>query len=377
MDVMENEEEKDERDFTLPPPDMSKEAVLAWRSPRLGTINPTDLSNPLWDWLVRSKLDAYNANKRLSGPSSMEVGPMWCFHRFGMSRTPLQDGRVVHVAGEHEDHYDPDFHIYNDVIVTHSNGNVEVYGYPKEVFPPTDFHTATLIEQHIVLIGNLGYPESRQPGVTPVLVLDLTTFEMRSVSTHGEAPGWISQHTAEFIPEAGHIVVRGGELWRDDDKPMRLNVDEWVLDVATWTWSRRTQREWTQWWLIRKDRLRNNLWELRQLAWYESVGWKKERDELRARVIERIGVLPDLSLLDKLYQPWSSIEVLPEEEDSYGIHRIKVDGVEARLDEHDGFGITLLIKGDLATSHRDALLQSMLMDLQLLDGQQWEVMRME
>lgn len=150
---------------------------------------------------------------------------------------------------------------------------------------------------------------------------------------------------------------------------MRLNVDEWVLDVTTWTWSRRTQLEWTQWWLIRKDRLRNNLWELRQLAWYESVGWEKERDELRARIIERIGVLPDLSLLDKLYQPWSSIELLPEDEDSYGIHRIKVDGVEVRLDEHDGFGITILIKGDLATNHRDALLQSMLMDLQTLNGQ--------
>lgn len=113
------------------------------------------------------------------------------------------------------------------------------------------------------------------------------------------------------------------------------------------------------------------------MAWYESVGWKTERDEQRARIIERVGYLPDLSLLDKLYQPWSSIELLPEEEDSYGIHKIKVDGVEVRLDEHDGFGITILIKGDLTNNHRDALLQSMLMDLPLLDGQPWEVMRME
>ena len=47
------------------------------------------------------------------------------------------------------------------------------------------------------------------------------------------------------------------------------------------------------------------------------------------------------------------------------------------LDEHDGFGITILIKGNLAESQRDALFQSILMDLQLLDGQPWEAMRME
>lgn len=377
MDDLEDDEEKDERDFTLPPPDMSREAFLAWRSPRLCTNNPTDLSNPLWDWLVRSKLDAYNANERLNGPGSREAGAMWCFNRFGISHTPLPDGRVVHIAGEHEDFYDPDFHIYNDVVVTHPNGDIQIYGYPKEVFPPTDFHTATLIDQRIVLIGNLSHPESRQPGVTPVLELDLATFEMRAVPTHGESPGWISRHAAEYLPEAGCIVIRDGEFCRDDDKPMRLNVDEWVLNIATWTWSRRTQIEWSQWWLIRKDRLRNNLWDMRQLAWYESVGWEKERDEQRARLIERIGFLPDLSLLDKLYQPWSSIDVLPQEENSYGIHRITVDGIEVHLDEHDGFGITILIKGDLATSHRDALLQSMLMDLQLLDGQPWEAVRME
>ena len=35
----------------------------------------------------------------------------------GRSTVWLPDGRVVLIAGEHEDSYDPDFCIYNDVVV--------------------------------------------------------------------------------------------------------------------------------------------------------------------------------------------------------------------------------------------------------------------
>ena len=44
-------------------------------------------------------------------------GPTWCFSRFGQSETVLPDSSRVLIAGEHEDWYDPDFHIYNDVVV--------------------------------------------------------------------------------------------------------------------------------------------------------------------------------------------------------------------------------------------------------------------
>lgn len=40
--------------------------------------------------------------------------PVWCFNRFGATRTKLPDGRTVCIGGEHEDFYDPDFYIYND-----------------------------------------------------------------------------------------------------------------------------------------------------------------------------------------------------------------------------------------------------------------------
>ena len=80
---------------------------------------------------------------------------MWCFDRFGTSKTALEDGRTVHIGGEHEDFYDPDFHIYNDVIVVSSSGQVAIYGYPLEAFPPIDFHSATLVGKTIDNSRNL------------------------------------------------------------------------------------------------------------------------------------------------------------------------------------------------------------------------------
>ena len=93
--------------------------------------------------------------------------PVWCAQRFGQSITFLEDGRVVQVGGEHEDSYDPDFCIYNDVFV-HEGEAIRIHGYPEDVFPPTDFHTATLLGREIVLIGSLGYVGTRKLGVTPV-----------------------------------------------------------------------------------------------------------------------------------------------------------------------------------------------------------------
>lgn len=64
---------------------------------------------------------------------------MLVFRRFGRSSTLLADGRLVLIGGEHEDSYDSDFCIYNDVVVRHPDGRLEVFGYPKEVFPRQTF----------------------------------------------------------------------------------------------------------------------------------------------------------------------------------------------------------------------------------------------
>jgi len=153
------------------------------------------------------------------------------------SRAPEVDARVVTIAGEHEDHYDPDFYIYNDVLVTHPSGELKLYGYPREVFPPTDFHSATTVGDRIVLIGCLGYPSQRRHGVTPVFALDTASLAITRLVTAGAAPGWIYEHTATLSDDGRSIVVRGGRCavraGGGGEEEIRENFDDWSLDRDT------------------------------------------------------------------------------------------------------------------------------------------------
>ncbi|UUZ49586.1 hypothetical protein LP420_04795 [Massilia sp. B-10] len=117
---------------------------LAWRAPRAGTANPSRMDNPVWTWLVHTRLCGFRANEALEGPCSTVVGPCWSFRRFGQARVRLPDGTLVCIGGEHEDHDDPDFHIYNDVVVCLAGRQRPREAYPMDVFEPLDFHSATL-----------------------------------------------------------------------------------------------------------------------------------------------------------------------------------------------------------------------------------------
>lgn len=214
-------------------PSITQEEFVAWRSPRLGRANPTDLTNALWVWMVRTRVNAYQGNQAWGGPSPFETGPMWCFDRFGQSTTLLPDGRTLHIAGEHEDSYDPDFFIYNDVVVAGPDGSITICGYPKDAFPPTDFHTATLAGERIVLIGSLGYPADRVIGKTQVLELALGTLAVRAVETHGDAPGWLHRHTAGLSDAGDAVIVSGGQVHHRADQDLWENVDDWALDLST------------------------------------------------------------------------------------------------------------------------------------------------
>jgi len=62
-------------------------------------------------------------------------------------------------------------------------------------------------------------------------------FTVRTVQTQGDGPGWISSHTATHEQDTGHAVIRGGEIFTGMNEPMPANVNEWALDVMTWTWA--------------------------------------------------------------------------------------------------------------------------------------------
>ena len=180
------------------------------------------------------------------GLETWPESPTWCFQRFGMSCTGLDDRRVVCIAGEHEDYYDPDFFIYNDIAVLRPRDGeehverttcgIELFGYGESRFPPTDFHTATLVGDQIWVIGNVGYPEQRRPGTTPIFVLDTRTWKFRKVHAEGDAPGWIHRHAASYDAATHSIVVGSGEVWNGE--AFERADATWRLELRQRRWER-------------------------------------------------------------------------------------------------------------------------------------------
>ncbi|MES2674110.1 MAG: ankyrin repeat domain-containing protein [Pseudomonadota bacterium] len=203
-----------------------------------GKSNPELCNRAFWYNMLRCNAGAWTARKHFNETTYSEDEPIWCYERYGKSITPLGNDEYIEIAGEHEGSYDPDFCIYNEVFHHKGNGVVSIYQYPENIFPPTDFHTVTLVDKFIYIIGNLGYPKNRRTGFTPVFRLNIETFVIEEVETTGNNPGWIYNHSAELIKpeiiriEGGLIVGIGanGEVHEINKSIFELNLKnfEWI-----------------------------------------------------------------------------------------------------------------------------------------------------
>ena len=407
---------------------ITPEIVAKWWKPRFGSTNPERMNNPLWEWLVRTRVDAYEARIRFGYPCPFDAsrpGPAWCFDRMGQSVTALPDGGVVLIAGEHEDDYDPDFNIYNDVTVYHPDGSLEIFGYPKEIFPPTDFHTATLVRNRIVIIGNFGYPKDRKQNETQVAELDIVTWSVRLVPTSGESPGWIHNHVAEPKGDGRHIVVRAGLIdtaERDSKCPLLENPDQWILNLETWQWSRLTHENWDRYAFGAEGLRWLPLWKLKSLPftigyyadstpdpdkptpqqlvssekWDEFLsrfGGTNGKAQTEAAELYQEGFNPELDIYESLFRPNISHLMVPEieleeeeeesedcdehgpldfdEEDYSGPEgvfegtRILVEGIVVRYKER-GSQVVLTIEGKLPEHIVAALVSDLQNKLEVL-----------
>lgn len=238
------------------------------KSPCYGARNPERMDFPFWKDMIRTGGNAYSArckfndNSPFANPGAVwfdfvrnlffgtrytspfaNRGAVWCYDRFGSSLTLLDDGRFVQIGGEHEDYYDPDFFIYNDVVIHDGRGDFQIYGYPRDVFPPTDFHTATLCPDGIYIIGCLGYMDQRQLGFTPVYRLELESWRIETIPTTGQMPGWIQKHRARYDPDRNVIRIAGGtrHVVDEDSTPeLKDNAHQFELELTQLTWRRIT-----------------------------------------------------------------------------------------------------------------------------------------
>ncbi|CAM6095892.1 unnamed protein product [Calypogeia fissa] len=255
---------KRSENLALDPRPITRDQYLADRSGKtFGTANPTIMDKPFWKYMIGKggerggeiegsaffarqlfddvDLKAYSGHGRDTEDLCEESDPVWCFRRMGRTGTTLPDGRHVLIGGEHEDFYDPDFCIYNDVLSGPPSSDsstssaaegdiprcytgpanfhdaypqppspecITIYGYPVDVFPPTDFHTSTYFrdpksgKEFIFIIGGLGYMGSASRDRTDVYRLDLSDFSIKKMETSGSKPArGIDDHTAKLIDD--------------------------------------------------------------------------------------------------------------------------------------------------------------------------------
>ncbi len=114
-------------------------------------------------------------------------------------------------------------------------------GSPKDVFPPTDFHSATLVANTLYLIGSAGYQDLRRYGHTQVYRLDTESFKIEELVTAGttpaDGPGWISRHEAEYDRRENTIRIFGGKV-ENHKNDYQVNTASFDLDLTSGLWKR-------------------------------------------------------------------------------------------------------------------------------------------
>lgn len=356
-----------------------RKAFKKWRTPIRGAANPENQTNPLWQWCVRSKKTAYAVDKAFKGPGAFDGGPGWCFDRMGQPSVTLPGGRQIFIAGEHEDHYDPDFYIYNDVVVV-DGADIEIFGYPIDVFPPTDFHTATLVGDDIVLIGNLGYPKDRKPDTTQVYRLSTKTWSMSRINASGDLPGWTHGHDARYLKDENAIVISGGK--RCNERIVE-NINEYRLSLTDLTWFQLTDRQWLRWLFERVDGESNNLWNIRHAALHDAIGTANDGKDLFLQTLpegmsdEMADIMStatptQIKQVRDLYRCPFTGNAAQDDEEEYNRFYLAVDGVVVRFDE-EMHGITLTIEGDLPASVAHRIIDQVQGQLSAIEGAPYKV----
>jgi hypothetical protein len=337
------------------------------------------MTNSFWVWCVENPVSAYEANCEFSGPPSLDAGPWWSFMRYGQAAVDLPEGGQALIAGEHEDFYDPDFYIYNDVVLRDPAGRITILGYPETDFPPTDFHSATLVGRNIYLIGNLGYSTARSPGQTQVLRLEIDGWRIAPVATTGELPGWIHSHAASISEDGQEIIISGGQVCRG--KRIIENFDDYALCLRSHVWRRLTHRHWRHWLLGRADGSGNDLWQLRSALWDRDMGGKLS-EGMRAAFTELPGALVDqmslarfsagqLEVVERLYH-FDCCGQRATETQEHGVYRLTLGGTPVRFNE-DLDGVTVTIEGELPVELCTPLLQELREKLEAAEQQPYQI----
>ncbi|MBO9467925.1 hypothetical protein J7443_22025 [Tropicibacter sp. R15_0] len=243
----------------------------------------------------------------------------------------------------------PGFYIYNDVVVQRPDGSVEFYGYPEGVFPPTDFHSATLCGDEILIVGGLHYPKDRLQNTTLVYRLQLSDFSIQRVETQGTTPNWLHDHNAELDMSRQSLVCSSGKVTHTPTGRVIENLTTWGFDLSTNRWSATSSQSFHRWLLVREDESFNELWGIGQVFDAERSTETNDIAEQYKRKFAARGHVVDPKLhAARFTPPIPHTPVLAT--DPFGkdfrVHRLEIQGVTIRIRE-DMHEIAVTVEGDL------------------------------
>lgn len=321
-----------------------------WQGPKFGRNNPENQTNDVWSWLIRSRATPQAAHE--AAGHGEKSSPGWCFDRVGQTETVLPDGSSLYIGGEHEDFYDPDFFIYNDVVVLKADGSVAIFGYPVDVFPPTDFHSATLYENTVIIIGGLRHPEDRNHDDTFVYRLQLSDFSIHRIETFGTAPSWLYEHSATLDKDRQRIVCSGGLVTHIPTGRTVENLTTWAFDLSTSTWSQIATQPFQRWVLVREDEGWNDLWQIEELARANRTNRKDQfTDQFLADLAERNRVVDTKRFAARFTPPMPHTPIIADDPfgEEHRVHRLSIEGVVVRIVE-DMHEVAVTVEGSLPSS---------------------------
>lgn len=360
------------------------QAFVDYQFPKLHVShNPTNLTNPYWQWVIKHQLSPYdildiipNINPKLAEKRHFDeksptdkLPPLWSFQRMGQSRTLLPDGREILIGGEFDDFYDPNFCIFNDVVVKHPTGEIEIFGYPSHVFPPTDFHTATLIGDEIFIIGCMGYSDARFYEQTPIFKLNIHSFKMERVASRNHI-GWINKHSA--TAKDGQIIIKAGRVLDNEHSPMRENINTWAFNPKMLIFKNISQLQWQGFWLHRKDLDCLSVNHFQMLMHNQFHATDYDNQQILADLVEHLGKQPDFSLFEQLFNPPLTHEIETLENSEFDTITIWVDDIKVRYVIGDIY-IQVYVEGLLSGEKLELLQVNLCHKLSKLENSPCEV----
>jgi hypothetical protein len=158
---------------------------------------------------------------------------VWTAVREEALRVALPDGRRLLIGGEvldFGDEYADPWH-YNDVIVTHADGAIEILTYPLEVFPHASDLVGVVKGADVFVFGTFHWKRHLDRSRRPVVLrLDSSSYRIESLSA-AAPPVWLNLYEGCEVRDANRVVL---PIVRMDEADPVLGI---AFDMETLTWS--------------------------------------------------------------------------------------------------------------------------------------------